>query len=67
MHPELLPNKVKNKEKQKMDAIVQQDLGSHSGDETKIVVMGKKVYLMLALNLQFNLLIWKVMIVNGMK
>ena len=36
------PNKLKSKEKGKIVAIIEHDLGSDSGDETKIKTMGLK-------------------------
>ena len=39
---EMRPNKFNNKEKQITTAITQEDLGSESGDENKIIVMGIK-------------------------
>ena len=36
------PNKLKAKEKEKIVAIVEHDLGLDSGDETKITTMGLK-------------------------
>ena len=36
------PNKFNNKGKHKTTAITQEDLGSESGDENKIIVMGIK-------------------------
>ena len=42
LHPEMKPKKFNNKGKQKTTKTTQQDLGSGSGDETKIIVMGKK-------------------------
>ena len=42
LHPELKPNKLKAKEKGKIVAIIEHDLGSDSGDETKITAMGLK-------------------------
>ena len=42
LHLELRPKKFQKKGKRKTTAIVQQDLGSDSGDETKIIVMGHK-------------------------
>ena len=40
LHLEILPNKFKDKGKQKTVVTIQQDLGSDSGDETKIIAMG---------------------------
>jgi hypothetical protein len=40
LHPERRPKKFGNKGKSKTAATVQQDLGSDSGDETKITAMG---------------------------
>ena len=38
LHPELKPEKFHNKEDKKtIDATIQNDLGTHSGDETKFV------------------------------
>jgi hypothetical protein len=42
LHPEMRPKKFNNKEKEKIVATTQQDLGSDSGDETKIIAMGLK-------------------------
>ena len=42
LHPEMKPKKFNNKGKQKTTATTQQDLGSNSGDETKITAMGMK-------------------------
>lgn len=42
LHLELKPNKLKNKEKEKTIAIIEHDLGSNSGDETKVTTMGLK-------------------------
>ena len=42
LHPELKPNKLKAKEKEKIVAIIEYDLGSDSGDETNITTMGLK-------------------------
>ena len=42
MKPESLKAKEKAKEKGKIVAIAEQDLGSDSGDETKIIAMGLK-------------------------
>ena len=42
LHPELRPKKPNNKGKQKTTAAAQPDLGSDSGDETKIIAMGLK-------------------------
>ena len=36
------PNKLKTKEKEKTTTIIEHDLGSASGDETKITTMGLK-------------------------
>jgi hypothetical protein len=40
LHPEKRPKKFSNKDKPNIAAAVQQDLGSHSEDETKITSMG---------------------------
>jgi hypothetical protein len=40
LHPERRPKKFSNNRKSKTVAIVQHDLGSNSGDETKITTMG---------------------------
>ena len=44
LHPDLKPKKFikKKKVEQKTNAVVQHDLGSDSGDETKIATMGLK-------------------------
>jgi hypothetical protein len=42
LHPEKRPKKFNNKGKQKTVATTQHDLGSDSGDETKITTMGFK-------------------------
>ena len=42
LHPEMRPKKFKNKEKEKVAANIQYDLGSDSGDETKITTMRLK-------------------------
>ena len=42
LQPELKPNKLKAKEKGKIVAIVEHDLGSDSGDEKNITSMGLK-------------------------
>ena len=42
LHPELKPNELKAKEKGKFFAIVEHDLGSYSGDDTKITSMSLK-------------------------
>lgn len=42
LHPEMKPKRKNNKGKQKTTASTQQDLGSDSGDETKIIAMGLK-------------------------
>jgi hypothetical protein len=42
LHPELKPTKFGNKEKPKTTATTQTDLGSDSGDETKVTVTGIK-------------------------
>ena len=42
LHPELRPKKPNNKGKHKYDATVQHDLGSDSGDESKIRAMELK-------------------------
>ena len=42
LHPELRPKKKNKKGKQKTTATTQKDLGSDSGDETKIVSMVNK-------------------------
>ena len=53
LHPELRPKNYGGKGKQKVVVTVQQDLGSESGDETQITVVGvvnvsKNVYMMFA-------------------
>jgi hypothetical protein len=40
LHPERRPKNFGNKGKSKTAATIQHDLGSDSGDETKITVMG---------------------------
>ena len=40
LHPEMKPKKFNNKGKQETAATIQHDLGSDSGDETKITAMG---------------------------
>ena len=40
LHRELRPKKPNNKGKQKTATIAQHDLGSNSGDESKIIAMG---------------------------
>ena len=42
LHTEMKPKKFNNKGKQKTTATTQQDLGSDSGDETKITTMSMK-------------------------
>ena len=42
LHPLMKPKKFNNKGKQKTTSTTQQDLGSDSGDETKIRAMGMK-------------------------
>ena len=42
LHPKMKPKKFNNKGKQKTTKTTQQDLGSDSGDETKITAMGMK-------------------------
>ena len=42
LHPELKPTKFGNKRKPKTTATTQTDLGSNSGDETKVTVIGIK-------------------------
>ena len=40
LHLELKRNKLKTKENEKIDAIMEHDLASHSRNETKITIMG---------------------------
>ena len=42
LHPEMRPKKLNNKGKEKAIVVIQEDLGSDSGDETKITSMGTK-------------------------
>ena len=42
LHPEMRPNKVKNKEKEKTTTTITHDLGYDFEDETKITAMGLK-------------------------
>jgi hypothetical protein len=60
LHPELKPEKFWNKEDKKTTtAVIQHDLGSNSGDETKIVATASKVIILLPLVQNMNLLLMK--------
>ena len=55
MHPELKPKRFRGKNKQKMVATAQQDLGSNSSDKTLITTVGTQGTLSLHANGNYEL------------